>query len=71
MPKYNVEKFENSSGKEKLVYWNGTKHRHDAALISKIEKWLGTTEHGTWTVRQNSFQSNQNEPTRGVEYTGR
>ena len=65
MPKYNVEKYENSSGKEIIVYWDGSKHRHEGALITKIEKWLGTTKGGTWSVRARSYQSNQPAPRNG------
>lgn len=72
MAKYNVEKFENQNGQEKKVYWKRDKHAHDAALISRVARWLGTEFGGEWHVRPNSFQSNQPEPSgrNAVEFRG-
>ncbi|MBO6867619.1 MAG: hypothetical protein VXZ18_16175 [Pseudomonadota bacterium] len=73
MAKYCIEKFE-SGMQEKKVYWRQDKHVHNAALITQIEIWLGQNypQPTAWTVRANSYQSNQNEPhgANVVEYTG-
>jgi hypothetical protein len=68
MAKYHTMKFESGSS-EVLVYWE-SKHRHDAAMNSSIAAWLKGNQSGnkTWSPRINSYQSNQNKPTRGVEY---
>ena len=60
MPKYCIEKFE-SGVQEKRVYWDCTKHRHDANMISTIAQRLGNAYGGTWSVRANSYQSNQSK----------
>lgn len=71
MPKYCVEKFENTTGAEKKVYWRQDKHVHNAAMITGVKQWLGQQYGGTWDVRANSYESNQsNTPINGVEYTG-
>lgn len=71
MAKYCTEKFENTTtGAEILVYWRQDKHVHNAAMITSIKQWLGQNHGGTWDVRANSFQSNQNEPTSGEEFSG-
>ncbi len=67
MPKYAIEKFENSAipnppagVPERKVYWVATKHVHNAAMITDIAKWLDTNYPlKGWKVRKNSFQSNQ------------
>ena len=70
MASYCTEKFENTStGKEVLVYWRQDKHEHNASMITGVKQWLANQHGGTWEVRANSFQSNQNEPARGEEYT--
>ena len=73
MAKYCIEKYE-SGIHEKKVYWRQDKHVHDATMITDIEQWLDQTYPQTtpWTVRANSYQSNQNAPhgTNVVEYTG-
>jgi hypothetical protein len=50
------EKFE-SGANEKIVNVDTAKHRHEAALITQIEKALGTKFGGTWKVRANSYQA--------------
>jgi hypothetical protein len=52
------EKFE-SGANEKWVVVNTAKHRHEAALIKKIEVGLGRKFGGTWTVRANSYTTKQ------------
>ena len=59
MASYCREKFENTTGTEKWVCWRQDKHVHDATLITTIAQWLGNTQGGTWSVRANSYQSNQ------------
>lgn len=81
MPKYDIEKFENGNipnppagVNERKVYWQANKHFHNAALISTIAKWLDVEyPPAGWTVRANSYQSNQSSPPNdatAVEYTG-
>ena len=69
MAKYCIEKFERSdTGKEQIVYWRQDKHVHDATLITTIEKGLSATYQGTWSVRANSYRSNQsNYPESAVD----
>lgn len=73
MGKYFIEKFE-AGMEERKVHWRQDKHVHDASMITAIEKWLDATvpQPVKWTVRANSYQSNQNEPSGRtvVEYTG-
>lgn len=72
MAKYCIEKFE-AGAEERKVYWRQDKHVHDASMITDIEKWLDETDPQSvsWTVRANSYQSNQPEPSGSniVEYT--
>lgn len=69
MAKYCQEKFENERGEEKLVCWRQDKHVHDAGMITAVQQWLATEYGGTWSVRANSYQSNQSScPDRAVEY---
>jgi len=69
MAKYCVEKFESDTGEEKIVCWKQNKHVHDATLIKTIQKKLETKYAGTWSVRANSYRSNQSRcPENSVEY---
>ena len=70
MAKYCTEKFENNkTGTEVIVCWRQDKHVHDATLITTIAKKLGTSKGGTWSVRVNSYRSNQSScPAKAVEY---
>lgn len=72
MASYCIEKFENGA-LEARVYWKCNKHVHDAQLITAIAAWLDLTQPPAgWTVRANSYQSNQSSPPTGanaVEYT--
>lgn len=86
MPKYDIEKFENplmpnqpAGVPERKVYWRSNKHVHNAAMITAIKQWLGTTfpppapHVGGWDVRANSYRSNQSSPPdddTAVEYGG-
>jgi hypothetical protein len=66
MPLYCQEKYEKAStGDEKIVYWQATKHTHDAGMITEVKRRLGATFGGTWDVRANSYQSNQSKPPSG------
>jgi hypothetical protein len=69
MPKYCAEKFENQTGQEIIVCWKQNKHVHDGSLITTIAQRLATSRGGTWTVRVNSYRSNQSScPANSVEY---
>lgn len=71
MATYCNEKFEDTTGKEKIVCWRQDKHVHNAALITTLAQWLGTQLGGTWSVRANSYQSGQQKcPLNSLEYTG-
>ena len=75
MAKYNTQKFE-AGAQERRVFWRQDKHHHDATVITAIAQWLDRTypqPNGVkWTVRANSYRSNQNAPSGEdwVEYTG-
>ncbi len=70
MPKYNIEKFANDNIAnppagipERKVYWLATKHKHNAAEITAIAKWLDVNYLPVgWKVRSNSFESSQSSP---------
>jgi hypothetical protein len=69
MAKYCQEKFENTTGAERIVYWRQDKHVHDARMIGAIQRALEAALGGTWSVRANSYQSNQQRaPDNGVEW---
>ena len=38
MPKYCIENFENAVGEKMKVYWEQTKHIHNAAFITTIKQ---------------------------------
>jgi len=61
MPKYAQEKFEKGA-QEKIVYWEATKHVHNAAMVTTVARWLDGQFGTTWTVRANSYQSNLSIP---------
>lgn len=63
MPKYCIENFENADGAKMKVYWEQTKHVHDAGFITTIKKRLGAKFGGNWEVNINSYQANQPRPT--------
>lgn len=70
---YDIEKFEINNVNpvvpgfvtERKVYWaTNDKHKHDAAKISAIAKWLDEeyphpNANNHWTVRANSYRSKQ------------
>ncbi|MEL6142550.1 MAG: hypothetical protein AAFQ37_10945 [Bacteroidota bacterium] len=78
MPKYDAQKFEvntagpggvPAAGTEQIVYWQKSKHHHDATLITQIEIWLGQTKGGTWKVRLRSYQPGlSSPPSRAIEF---
>lgn len=69
MAKYCVEKFEANTGQEKVICWRQDKHVHDASLITTIEQKLQATYGGAWSVRANSYRSNQQScPANSVDY---
>jgi len=59
MAKYCIEKFERDNGQELSVCWRQDKHVHNATLITTIETTLQANRGGTWSVRANSYRSNQ------------
>lgn len=59
MAKYCIEKFESGLGLEKVIYWRQDKHVHDATFITTIAQRLATRFGGVWSVRANSYRSNQ------------
>lgn len=61
MAKFCQEKFESTTGAEVIVCWRQDRHVHDASTITTIEKKLDDNDDypGTWTVRANSYRSNQ------------
>jgi hypothetical protein len=59
---YCQEKFEQTgTGREQLVCWRQDKHVHDASMIGRVQTWLAGQLGGAWTVRANSFMSNQSK----------
>jgi hypothetical protein len=71
MASYCREKYERTDGQEKVVCWKQNKHVHDGALIVAIEQFLNGQFGGVWTVRANSYQSEQSScGPKDVEYTG-
>jgi hypothetical protein len=71
MAKYCIEKFENGT-REMKVYWDCPKHEHNAGMITAVAQWLDQNQPPAgWTVRANSFQSNQSAAPTGsgaIEY---
>lgn len=61
MATYCIEKFEDNTGKEKIVYWDCNKHVHNASMITSVKQRLQTAYGGTWNVRANSYQSNKSK----------
>lgn len=69
---FRIQNFERDNGVLIKVAWDCTKHNHtrDVGMIGLIETALKAKKGGTWSVRINSYQSDNSNSKAVYTYKG-